>query len=238
MLLYYSRHGDPVYTPDQLTPLGERQADAVSKRLALHGLDKIFVSSSGRAIQTAAPTAELTKLEPVVLDWMNESHAYADLSDYNEEGKRRWMEALPRYRQLFNSADIRARGMAWTEAPAFAHTRVPAGIARIRDEADAFLAELGYVHDRENCRFNVAVPNDLRVAVFAHEGFGKAFLSSILDIPYPLFVLHFGMTHGGVSVIEFRDEGGVCYPEALQISNDGHLYREGLPTRHCGRIFI
>lgn len=238
MLLYYIRHGDPVYDPDSLTPLGKRQAEALAKRLCLHGIDKIFVSTSERAKQTAAPTAEMTKLTPVELEWMQESHAYADLSDYDENGKRYWMEFLPRYRELFNSADIRARGMAWTEAPVFKDTRIPSGIARIRDETDGFLAALGYVHDRENCRFNVVAPNNERVAVFAHEGFGKAFLSAVLDIPYPLYVLHFGMNHSGMSVIEFRNENGICYPEMLQSSGDGHLYREGLPTRHCNRVNI
>lgn len=31
MLLYYIRHGMPVYDPDSLTPLGERQAEAAAK---------------------------------------------------------------------------------------------------------------------------------------------------------------------------------------------------------------
>ena len=56
MLLFYIRHGDPIYMPDSLTPLGKRQAEAVAKRLSRYGLDKIFVSSSTRAIQTAEPT--------------------------------------------------------------------------------------------------------------------------------------------------------------------------------------
>ena len=42
MLLYYIRHGDPIYNPDQLTPLGKRQAEAIGKRLAIHGIDKIY----------------------------------------------------------------------------------------------------------------------------------------------------------------------------------------------------
>ena len=33
MLLFYIRHGDPVYDPDSLTPLGLKQAEAVAKRL-------------------------------------------------------------------------------------------------------------------------------------------------------------------------------------------------------------
>ena len=46
MLLFYIRHGDPIYNPDSLTPLGHRQAEAVAKRLALYGIDEIYASSS------------------------------------------------------------------------------------------------------------------------------------------------------------------------------------------------
>ena len=41
MILYYVRHGDPIYNPDSLTPLGQRQAEAVGKRLALYGIDEV-----------------------------------------------------------------------------------------------------------------------------------------------------------------------------------------------------
>lgn len=33
MLLFYIRHGDPIYIPDSLTDLGKRQAEAVARRL-------------------------------------------------------------------------------------------------------------------------------------------------------------------------------------------------------------
>ena len=56
MLLFYIRHGDPVYDPDSLTPLGARQAEALAKRLARHGLDRIYASSSNRAMLTAMAT--------------------------------------------------------------------------------------------------------------------------------------------------------------------------------------
>ena len=59
MLFIYVRHGAPIYDPDSLTPLGHRQAEAVGKRLALYGLDRIYASTSARAIQTAKPAAEL-----------------------------------------------------------------------------------------------------------------------------------------------------------------------------------
>ena len=61
MLFFYVRHGDPIYDPDSLTPLGHRQAEAVAKRLALYGLDEIYASTSNRAVLTATPTSEILK---------------------------------------------------------------------------------------------------------------------------------------------------------------------------------
>ena len=59
MLFFYIRHGEPIYTPDSLTPLGEKQAQAVAKRLSVYGVDKVFSSTSNRAIMTAQPTCEI-----------------------------------------------------------------------------------------------------------------------------------------------------------------------------------
>ena len=42
MLLYIIRHGDPCYNPDSLTEKGKRQAEALARRLAVNGLDKIL----------------------------------------------------------------------------------------------------------------------------------------------------------------------------------------------------
>ena len=65
MLFFYIRHGDPIYNPDSLTPLGLEQAEAIKYRLARYGLDKIYASSSNRAMLTAKPTAELLKKEVI-----------------------------------------------------------------------------------------------------------------------------------------------------------------------------
>lgn len=67
MLFFYIRHGDPIYNPNKLTPLGERQAEAVAKRLALYGIDRIYSSPSNRAIQTAQPTCEILKKDMTLL---------------------------------------------------------------------------------------------------------------------------------------------------------------------------
>ena len=94
MLFFYVRHGDPTYHPDALTPLGRRQADAVAKRLALFGLDRVYCSTSNRAIETAQPTCELLKLEATELDFANEHHAWMELG-VMLDGRRRWLFASP-----------------------------------------------------------------------------------------------------------------------------------------------
>ena len=123
MLLYYVRHGDPIYDPDQLTPLGKRQAEAVARRLARYGLDEIYVSSSTRAKQTAAPTCEILKKEPVVLDWTNEAYAWRQLTVKNFP--------LPRNASLFKGQhagqNIQQGRFA---AAAFAQEKVKAGIGQ------------------------------------------------------------------------------------------------------------
>ena len=233
MLFFYIRHGDPTYNPDELTPLGRRQAEAVAKRLALYGIDRIYSSTSNRAYQTAQPTAELLKKEITQLDFAHETHAYRELSVINAEGKRNWAFGVPKYRQLFMQPDVLAMGQKWYDHPAFAdYPTFKSGTLRINGEIDAFFATLGYEHDREQGIWRAVAPTDDRVALFAHQGFGLSFLSGVLDIPYPLLSTHFDMSHTGMTVIEFKNIDGIVVPKVLTVANDSHLYREGLPTRY------
>lgn len=244
MLFFYLRHGDPVYQPDSLTPQGEQQAAALAKRLARCGINRIFVSSSNRAQMTAEPTAKLLGLKPEILDWAKESHAWKDFAlPAPGHSKDNWVFQTPYYIRRFNSPEIRALGSDWTSAPEFANTRFAEGIARIQQESDAFFASLGYVHDPATGGYRVERSNEDRIAFFAHQGFGLAFLSCILDAPYPHFSTHFDFGHSSMTVIEFQSYDGeypepVCIPKVLQLSNDSHLYREGLSTKYQNRIDI
>lgn len=239
MLLFYVRHGDPVYDPDSLTPLGQRQAEAAARRLALHGIDEIYASSSNRAIQTARPTAELTHNEIHILDWCNESHAWAQMTVRSPDGKKDWCWRDPACRRLFLSEETRRLGMAWYRQSAFADTAFGAGMERVQAETDLFLAGLGYEHDRAGACYRAMAPNEKRIALFAHQGFGFCFLSAVLDIPYPWLTLHTDLGHSSITVIEFCEDGdGVVIPQMLQMSGDAHLYRDGLPMRYQNRIDI
>lgn len=238
MLLYYVRHGDPIYNPNSLTPLGRRQADAVAKRLARYGLDEIYVSSSARAKETARPTCEILKKEAVELDWANEDYAWRDFSVEKYGEKRQWCFFIPQYMELLNSEEVRRMGDDWYDYPEFSDTNFKNGMLRIQKEADGFLEMLGYRHDRDRHIYIPEKANDKRIALFAHQGFGILFLSAILDIPMPQFATHFDLSHTSVTVIEFGDMGEIVIPKTLMLANDSHIYDEGLPTKYNNRIYI
>ena len=235
MIFFYIRHGTPTYEPDALTPLGHRQAEAVGKRLALYGIDKIFSSTSNRAYETAVPTAEMLQKEIVQLDFANESHAWHDFSVKINENQKNWAFALPEYKALFSKSEVQSLGRSWHDHPAFAETNFSAGMERVQRETDAFFASLGYEHDHENNCFRAVAPTNERVAMFAHQGFGMVFLSCILDIPYPAMVTRFDIGHSGMTVIKFEGDD-VIYPKVLQLSSDSHLYKEGIMTGYNNKL--
>ena len=239
MILFYIRHGDPIYNPDQLTPLGHRQAEALAKRLALFGVDEIYASTSTRAMQTAKSTCELLGLEPILLDWMHENYAYKETSLPIDDKLDTWVWANPIYSQVLTSREVREMGERWYEHPKLAEFHLEKAVERIGTNLDAWLASFGLEHDRDRGLYKVTKNvKDKRIALFAHEGAGKLFMSELLDIPFPYYATHFEMKHTGLTAIAF-DEGrtwsfdGYARARVMTLSNDSHLYRDGLPMMHA-----
>jgi len=236
MLLFYVRHGDPTYDPDCLTALGRRQAEAIGRRLATFGVDRIFASTSTRAMQTAEPACEMLKAEMTTLDFCHEKYAWNDLGALPWGDRRVWAFEHPEFMPKFVNEEVKRLGRDWYDHRLFEGTRFKLGIQRIIRESDAWLASLGYEHDHEANLFRAVNPSDDRIALFAHAGFGLAFLSNVLDIPYPSLCVHFDMCHTGMTVIEFENTGEFCIPKVLTLSNDGHLVGNGMPTNYNNRV--
>lgn len=238
MLLFYVRHGDPIYDPDSLTPLGKRQAEACAKRLSRYGVDKIYASTSTRAIETSQPTCEILKKQAELLDFCNEGHAWRDFTVEGEDGKKDWSFRDKNTEALFLSPEVRALGDKWYEHKAFEKYNFKAGLDRVYNESDKLFAAWGYEHERYTGRYKCVSPTDERIALFAHQGFGIVFLSCLLDIPFPMFSTHFDIMHSGITVIEFKNVDGYCTPKILTLSSDSHIYAEGLPTKYNNRIYF
>lgn len=234
MLLYYVRHGDPIYEPDSLTELGHKQAAALAKRFSLYGLDEVYSSPSIRARQTAQPTCEALGLEMKICDWADETLAALDTGYTDEKGSFNWSFSDRKMAEKFNDPTVRALDMEWYKHEYFKGMPFERGMQRIYTAVDEFLLSLGYKHDREKCCFQKVGKSPERVALFAHGGASMMIFSALLDIPYPQLSTHCSLSHTGVTVIGFGTSGfgddAPVYPQVLQHSNDSHLYKEGLLT--------
>lgn len=238
MILYYVRHGDPIYNPDSLTPLGHRQAEAVAKRLATHGIDEIYSSTSTRAMLTAKPTCEILGLDAKPLEWCHEACAAKHFWFDSDNGEKGWAFMQPGYIEKFASKEIVDLGDKWYEHPDFAGKTFKEGIENTKKMAFEFLAEHGFTYDQQKGMYKSTAKGNKRIALFAHQGMGLLLLSIISLIPYPTFSTRFDMTHTGVTVIEFPEKDGYVLPKILTLSNDSHIYRDGLPTKYNGEMYI
>lgn len=238
MLLYYIRHGDPIYDPDSLTPLGHQQAEALAERLCLYGFDEIYASTSTRAIMTAEPTCKRLGKTPILLDWANEGRAWDFFSVKNKTDSYSWVFSNQEWIKKFNDPEVFKLGDEWYKHPYFENTNFEKGTHFFHDNVDNLLQQHGFKHDRANHRYEVLHKGDKRIAIFAHQGMGMSVLSSIMDIPYPYFCTHFDTTHTGVTVIEFPENTQYVYPKMLQLSNDSHLFKAGLMDGYHGTMKI
>ena len=141
MLFFYVRHGDPIYNPDSLTPLGHEQAKALSKRFVSYGLDKIFSSPSVRAQQTAQPTCDLLGKEKTLCPWADEGLAWQDFAIDASTGIHTWCFYDPAVLEIFRSPEARSKRPHQTAAFASScrdqvppHTMFRRGDSRIARE--------------------------------------------------------------------------------------------------------
>ena len=234
MLLYIIRHGDPLYNPDSLTEKGRQQAEALGRRLTVHGLDQVFCSPMIRAQQTAAPACRLLGLTPEILDWTSEDLAWKEFT-ITENDRRTWCFNLQN--TSYKTAGVLALGQNWFEAEPFCRTNAREGFQRIQKASDEFLARLGY--RRNGPIYHAEQPSEQRVAVFCHQGFGSVWLSQLLAIPTPLFWSAFRLNHSSVTILHFRNyPDGRTAPVCINFSDVSHLYAEKLPLQFCNELEI
>ncbi len=222
MLLYIIRHGDPDYTTDSLTEQGILQAEAVGKRLANSGINRIFSSPMGRARQTAEPACRLLGLDYTVEDWTHEigKEMFATTPD----GKYIAMGGIPSYCFLENGG-IHVPFEKEMDAPIVCQTQMEPVFSYIEENGRNFLERLGY--KEENGVYRILQPNDDRVALFCHAGFARAWISRLLHIPAQIMWAGFNYGHTGVTILDFPNNSvGVTAPRCLCYSDLSHLYKE------------
>lgn len=225
MILYIVRHGEPIYGPDTLTELGQKQAQALVKRFEKSGLDRIYSSPMGRARETAQPTADALGLPVKIEPWMRE--IWPELAPIMENGKRSFVIDMPA--DILRSPENRCHYEDWYNMPAMERIEGKQVMNRVTRHSDDFLRRLGYRRVQDGI-YEAERPTNEHVAVFCHAGFGVTWLTHLLGIPPHLIWSSFYMTHTGVTVVNFAENpSGFITPRCLCWSDMSHLLDSGLP---------
>ena len=232
MLLYIVRHGDPIYETDSLTERGRLQAEAVGKRIAAAGVNKIFSSPMGRAMETAEPACRLLGLEKHIEDW---THEIGDerLTPFPDGIMKSITNVQNTY--YLENGNISLPFERSYECTGINQSNMKEAVAFIEEHGKAFLERLGY--REENGIYRILTPNEDKVALFCHAAFSRAWLSVLLHIPIHIMWSSFEYTHTGVTVVEFKNnENGITAPRCLCFSDMSHLYAEGLDLKYNNGI--
>ena len=234
MLLYIIRHGDPDYTTDSLTEKGILQAEAVGKRLAKVGINKVFSSPMGRARQTAEPLCRMLGLSYTVEEW---THEIGDeMFATHPNGSRTSMGGIPSY-CFREKGGIDLPFEQEMDAPILNETQMDTVFPYLEENGRDFLERLGY--KEENGVYRILRPNDDRVALFCHAGFARAWISRLLHIPAQIMWAGFNYCHTGVTILDFKNyPGDFTAPRMMCYSDMSHYHTEGLPALYNNHTIV
>ena len=217
MKIYFVRHGHPDYKNDCLTDLGHKHAQAAAIRLKDSGIQCVYSSSKGRAMETAEYTANRLGLEVIPCDFIREIGWKSINDEPIPENGHPW-----RISDLLASEGKSLTHAGWRENEPFCKSVVVNYVNSVSIGTDAWLAELGYQREGDYYRV-VREPTFKTVAMFSHGGSSSAALSHILNIPFPQFCGAFRMGFTSISVIKLSDTvGELCYPKLLLFNDTKH----------------
>jgi probable phosphoglycerate mutase len=190
------RHGQPDWAPGRiasnnphLTELGARQAELVAQAARQWGqVDEIWMSPLNRARETAAPIADVLRLEPQLHEWTEEIGNPPDWEgspiDLIEDA---WMKANLR------TMDEMWQGMPGGESFRDFHHRVVGGLENALGERAIKRLEDGHPHLWQ-------VADERRIVVVAHGGTNAVITGALLGLePTPWEWDRFESPHTGVA---------------------------------------
>ena len=215
MRILFVRHGQPNYEKNCLTEIGHRQARDTALRLRDEGIEAVYSSPYGRALETAQYTADALGLPVQVLDFMRE------LYWGNSEGKPVYAEGHPwETANELMRRDVNLNDPHWAEHPLFDNNIVIEDAARVGREIDGWTKTLGY--ERAGYYYRCVRPDHPRaVALFSHGGSSVAAFSRIFNIPFPYLCAVMHEPFASITIARFSDQVGERALPCLELANDG-----------------
>ena len=231
MKLLLIRHGDPDYAVDGLTPVGKREAEMLAERIAPMDIAEYYVSTNGRALDTARPTLEAAGRTAVRCDWLREFSIPVDRPDCDGMSMVPW-DWLP---QDWLADPRFLDPERWHENPVFAARDVKGAYDRVIAAFDGVLAEHGYV--REGRYYRAERPNAQTLAFFCHFGLSCVLMSRLMNVS-PMVLWH-GLAMAPTSVTTVYTEErrpGVASFRAAAVGDISHLYVHGQEPSFSARF--
>ena len=203
MKLILVRHGDPNYELDCLTELGHKQAKVVAERLMEEGIEEVYASSLGRAKQTAQAFMDRSGIGPMhVLDFMKELRF--GTADALYQSGNPWLAALDLVHQ---GEDLQSPD--WREYPGFKGNMATVDADKVMAGTDEWLATLGYQREGLYYRCTNEDDREKTIALFSHGGSSTAFLSRVLNVPFPHMCVVLGhIRHTAITILQFDKRPG------------------------------
>ncbi len=225
------RHGDPDYVADSLTPTGFREAELLAERIAPLPVAEYFVSTHGRAMDTARPTLERAGRTARPCDWLREFAIWVARPDCDGLSHVPW-DWLPQ--DWLQDPRFLDREH-WFEHPVFTEKDVKGAYDGVVAAFEQVLAEHGYV--RSGLLYRTERPNDETLVFFCHFGVSCVLMSRLMNVS-PMVLWHgLCMLPSSVTTIysEERRPGIVSF-RASAVGDTSHLYRYGQEPSFSGRF--
>lgn len=233
MRIIFVRHGHPNYKLDRLTELGHLQAEAAAERVRNEGIERIYSSTCGRAIETAEHTADLIGIpreEIVRCNFMREiSWKWRKGQPYYDHGEpQTYYDKLLAKGEPWAVADETFRLGAetmkedWAACEPFSENAVTDYARSVADRGDVWLAHLGL--RREGDRYRVTRKDPRTVAMFSHAGSSSALLAHVFGIPFPFVFRSLRPDYTAVTEVVFDgEEGEIAIPRFRIAVDSKHI---------------
>lgn len=216
MRLIIVRHAEPNYEKDCITELGHVQAKAAAERLSGDGIEQIFSSPMGRAVETAGYTAKKLGMEKIhILDWMHEMNW----------GSRNGAP-IPYDGHPWDCTDrmvddnVPLVDAAWREGALFSNNTAVDDADRIAVQTDEWLSLLGYEREGNYYRCTQKDDSQHTVALFCHGGSMSAMIAHIMNIPFPFVCASFHIEFSGITTLRFKKVQGFLGQPVFETVND------------------
>ncbi len=232
MRLLFIRHGDPDYENDSLTPTGRREAALLAERIAPMDVAEYYVSTMGRARDTARPTLERAGRTAVECDWLREFSVRVLRPDRGGARSEVPWDWLP---QDWAKEPILLSREHWHEHPVFAEADLKSAYDWVIGEFEKLLAAHGYV--RDGLCYRVERAGSETLAFFCHFGVSCVLLSRLMNVS-PMALWHgLAMAPSSVTTVYTEERRpGVASFRAAAVGDVSHLYAHGQESSFSARF--